>query len=115
MIIKAQRKALTHIKFFELCELVKKHRHEITNNGAAASVQMLSADMGVELSVVSIREACAAVGIELSRSPGRRAKGDKSRLLAAHLVHLYRKLGEPVPAGLDALWKGLPLGDKEPG
>jgi hypothetical protein len=81
---------------------------------AARECAAIRAELGVVVVPEQLVSICRDAGIPVTVKRRRANKGpsaDTSRTLCRAVVRLYERLGEPMPAGLDALFKSY-LGTK---
>lgn len=119
---------LTHVTFYKVCEVFKKHRQRFlderpTQKGAAKLLTELS---GIQVSENSIPEIQESTGVTWKPKYGPPKGGEMSkaramalRTLTMSLVRLYRKLDEEIPSALAELYttttgRELPQGKHRP-
>lgn len=105
-----KRKNLTFQEFYAASELLKNSREEVlaTCHTWPEVAAFINGKLGLEATTPNAETVCRTIGIELTNQPHRKATGINAaaiKTLETALYRLYRKLGEEIPAELEALHK----------
>lgn len=110
MTTKTKKTQVSHAQFFQLCEEMRNKRETILAMCKSRDdlAVMMRDTMKFPIASSTVRNAMEAIGLRLPRGGRASAKGthgNNTRIILRTLIGLLNKLGEPVPADVQAAYE----------